>query len=41
MKYEKLIHMQIITDTKVHLDVIRVLTEDQKAEVSDILEVSL
>ena len=33
--------MQIITDTKVHLDVARVLTEDQKAEVSDILEVSL
>jgi len=41
MKYEGLIHGQIITDAKVHLGVVRVLTGDQKAKVSDILEVSI
>jgi len=36
-----LIYMQTIMDVEVYLDIVRVLIGSQKADVSDVLEVSL
>jgi len=41
MKYERLIHMQMVIDMRVYLDVIRGLIESQKADILDVLDVSL
>jgi len=41
MKHERLIHTWKITDVEIHLDMVRVLFRAQKADVSDISEVSL
>jgi len=41
MKYKRLIYLWTSMDVEVYLDIIRVLTGSQKANVSDISEVSL
>jgi len=41
MKYKRLVYMQTSMDAEVYLDMVKVLFEDQKADVLNILEVSL
>jgi len=41
MKHKKLICIQTITNAKVYLDIVRILTRNQEINVLDALEVSL
>ena len=41
MKHKRLIHVQASMDVEVYLGMVRVLTRNQEADISDILEVGL
>ena len=41
MKHKRLIYIQISADVEVYLDMVRVLSGDQKMDVLDVLKVSL
>ena len=41
MKHKRSIYIQTVTDVKVYLDIIKVLTRSKEAEVSEVSEISL